>query len=121
METINGAPLGYATVHCGNYPGGPCNEPVGLPNNTPLGDNGWHTWTLKIDRSTTGGGNNGYGKDWKKEVLEWSIDGRVFKTLTGAQIADEGIWGTLAHSPLFIILNVAVGGDWYVLTINCRT
>lgn len=108
METINGTPLGYATVHCGSYPGGPCTEPVGLPTTTNLADNGWHTWTLKIDRAAGNG-------DFKKEVLEWSIDGRVFKTLTGAQIGDQGIWGTLAHSPLFMILNVAVGGDWYVL------
>ncbi|KAM7205368.1 beta-glucanase [Naviculisporaceae sp. PSN 640] len=105
METINGQPLGYATVHCGTYPGGPCNEPIGLPTSTGMSDNGWHTWTLKIDR-TAGKG------DFKKEVLEWSVDGRVFKTLTGAQIGDQAIWSTLAHSPLFMVLNVAVGGDW---------
>ncbi|KAM7197597.1 beta-glucanase [Rhypophila sp. PSN 637] len=106
MESINGAPQGYGTIHCGSNPGGPCNEPIGLPSSTPLTDNGWHTWTLKIDRSAAG------GKDFRQEALQWSIDGKVFKTLTGAQIGDQAIWATLAHSPLFMILNVAVGGDW---------
>lgn len=36
----------------------------------------------------------------------------MYATLTGEQLGDEGVWGTLARSPLFIILNLAVGGDW---------
>lgn len=106
METINGAPINYGTIHCGNMPGGPCNEPIGRPSSVGLGDNGWHTWSLKFDRTNSG--------NWRNEVLEWSMDGRVFNRISGQDIGDEGIWGTLAHSPLFVILNVAVGGDWYV-------
>lgn len=108
METINGAPTGYGTIHCGNTPGGPCNEPIGRPTTVGLYDNGWHTWSLKIDRTNSG--------NFRNEALEWSVDGRVFNRLSGQDIGDEGVWGTLAHSPLFIILNVAVGGDWYVVS-----
>jgi hypothetical protein len=36
----------------------------------------------------------------------------VFHQMSGAEIGDQGVWGTLAHSPMFVILNVAVGGNW---------
>lgn len=104
METINGQPTGYGTTHCGTPQGGPCNEPIGRPASTHLPDNSWHQWTIKFHR--TSGGN------WRDERIEWLLDGRVYSTLRGAEINDEGIWGTLAHSPLFIILNVAIGGNW---------
>lgn len=105
METINGAPTAYGTVHCGPPQGGPCNEPVGRPSTVPLADNGWHRWAIKFDRTSS---------DWRSESIQWLVDGNVYNTLRGADINDQGIWGTLAHSPMFIILNVAVGGNWYV-------
>ncbi len=104
METINGSPTAYGTTHCGTPQGGPCNEPIGRPATVPLQDNGWHTWSIKIDRTNS---NN-----WRDEKIEWLLDGRVYSTLRGSDIGEEGVWGTLAHSPLFIILNVAVGGNW---------
>jgi beta-glucanase (GH16 family) len=103
METINGSPTAYGTIHCGTPQGGPCNEPIGRPVTVPLHDNGWHKWTVKIDR-TAG--------DWRSEKIQWLFDGNVFSTVSGADINDQGIWGTLAHSPMIIILNVAVGGNW---------
>ncbi|KAK3486865.1 concanavalin A-like lectin/glucanase domain-containing protein [Neurospora hispaniola] len=107
METVNGLMTGYGTVHCGGDValGGPCNEPVGIPHTALLLDYGWHTWSLSIDRTNPGG-------DWRAEKISWMLDGQVFGTLTGAEINDEGVWATLARSPLFIILNLAVGGDW---------
>ncbi|KAK1774655.1 concanavalin A-like lectin/glucanase domain-containing protein [Copromyces sp. CBS 386.78] len=110
METINGAMTGYGTVHCGGDAngaavGGPCNEPIGRPNTVALPDYGWHTWSLSIDRTNPGG-------DWRAEKMSWLLDGKVYATMTGAEINDEGVWATLARSPLFIILNLAVGGDW---------
>jgi beta-glucanase (GH16 family) len=107
METVNGAPTAYGTVHCGVSQGGPCNEPIGRGGTVGLPDNGWHTWTLQIDLEA-GRGN------WQNEVIRWMKDGGVYHTLTGAQIGDQGIWNALTHSPLFMILNVAVGGNWWV-------
>ena len=103
METINGAPTAYGTTHCGSPQGGPCNEPVGRPSTTPLGDNGWHRWSIRFDRTNP---------DWRAESIQWLVDGNVYNTLRGADIADQAVWSTLAHSPMFIILNVAVGGNW---------
>ncbi|KAK4245969.1 glycoside hydrolase [Corynascus novoguineensis] len=104
METVNGLPTAYGTTHCGNgEKGGPCNEPNGRGAGVALPDYGWHTWTLQIDRTPSG---------WKSEVIRWLKDGKVFHQVSGADIGDQGIWGTLAHSPMFMILNVAVGGSW---------
>ncbi|KAK4151277.1 glycoside hydrolase [Chaetomidium leptoderma] len=106
METVNGLPTAHGTTHCGDGDrGGPCNEPIGRGQAVPLPDDGWHTWTLQVDRTNAEGG-------WKGEVIRWLVDGKVFNEMSGAQIGDEGIWATLAHSPLFVILNVAVGGNW---------
>jgi len=106
METINGAPTAYGTVHCGSPQGGPCNEPVGRPSTIHLGDNGWHRWAIRFDRTK--------GGDWRGETIQWSLDGNVYNTMRGADIGDQAVWSTLAHSPMFIVLNVAVGGNWYV-------
>jgi len=106
METVNGLLTGYGTVHCGSNPkpGGPCNEPIGRPGTVTIPDNGWHTWSLTIDRE---------GKaSWQDEVIRWAFDGGVYHTLSGAQLGEQAVWSTLAHSPLFAILNVAVGGNW---------
>lgn len=106
METVNGLPTGYGTLHCGNSnSGGPCNEPNGRGGAVGLADDGWHTWSLQVDRTNAGGA-------WTGEVVRWLLDGREYFTVSGAQIGDQAIWATLAHSPLFMILNIAVGGDW---------
>ncbi|KAK4240052.1 glycoside hydrolase [Achaetomium macrosporum] len=105
METVNGLPTAYGTLHCGNgAQGGPCNEPNGRGGTVALPDYGWHTWTLQVDRTN--------GGDWRGETIRWLVDGNKYKEIRGEEIGDEGIWATLAHSPVFMILNVAVGGDW---------
>lgn len=107
FEQVDGVPTGYGTAHCGGLPGGVCNEPNGRPGTVGIPNNDFHTWSIKIDR-TPG--------DWTQEVISWSLDGSVYHTLRGSDLGDQGIWATLAHSPLFIILNLAVGGDWYVFS-----
>jgi beta-glucanase (GH16 family) len=103
MEQINGALTGYGTAHCQQPSGGICNEPIGRGARVGIPDDGWHTWSLKWDRTSN---------DWRSERITWMLDGNVFQTLTGADIGDAGVWATLAHSPYYIILNVAVGGSF---------
>jgi beta-glucanase (GH16 family) len=98
MERVNGPLTGYGTAHCGPS----CNDPNGLGESVAIPDEEWHTWGLVVDR-TAG--------DWAAETITWELDGEVYHTLTGAQVG-EGPWTALAHSALYPILNVAVGGDW---------
>ncbi|KOS22476.1 Beta-glucanase [Escovopsis weberi] len=105
LETVNGLPEGYGTLHCDRYPGGICNEGSGLGQGVPIpdSDNGFHTWRVEIDRTPD---------SWLGESIKWSLDGIVFHTIYGWQINNANVWAAVAHSPLFFILNVAVGGTW---------
>ncbi|KAF5027482.1 hypothetical protein F66182_407 [Fusarium sp. NRRL 66182] len=103
FERVSGDMTAFATVHCGVKGGGPCNEPEGLGQDVPLPDNDFHTWSIVIDRRP---------RSWKDEVITWLVDGKPFHSITGAKIADQGTWATLAHSPMYVLLNVAVGGNW---------
>ncbi|KAK0390136.1 hypothetical protein NLU13_3709 [Sarocladium strictum] len=103
LETVNGILTGYGTVHCGQYPGGPCNEPNGIGGPVGIPDQSWHTWRVDYDRRS---GN------WRDQSITWFMDGIQFHQVTGDRVNDEGAWRALGQSPVFFILNVAVGGDW---------
>ncbi|KAL8308951.1 hypothetical protein RB597_000037 [Gaeumannomyces tritici] len=104
METVNGVLSGHGTTHCDVYPGGICNEGLGIGATVPLPNQDWHTWRLEVDRR---------GKQsWRDETITWYMDGRQFHQISGARIDNERVWTSLAHSPLYIIFNVAIGGDW---------
>ncbi|KAK4165522.1 concanavalin A-like lectin/glucanase domain-containing protein [Cladorrhinum sp. PSN259] len=105
METINGQLQNYGTVHCGSFPGGACNEPIGRSLTLGIDNSAWHVYRLRVDRRAPGG-------NWQDEKIEWEADGKIYHTLKGSEIGDEGVWATLARSPMFMVMNVAVGGDW---------
>ncbi|KAL1874940.1 hypothetical protein VTK73DRAFT_10366 [Phialemonium thermophilum] len=106
LETINGQLTGYGTAHCGTNPGGICNEPNGLGGSISIPDQGWHTWRIRFDRTP---GN------WQSESITWYRDGQQFQQITGSRIGDQNTWNALCHSPLYFIVNVAVGGSWVSL------
>ncbi|TGJ86336.1 hypothetical protein E0Z10_g2406 [Xylaria hypoxylon] len=85
LEMVNGILTGYGTIHCDVAPGGICNE------------------YSVIDR-TPG--------SWADESITWYRDGAQFMQVTGGRINNVNVWNSLATAPLYIILNVAVGGDW---------
>lgn len=103
MENINGEPIAHATTHCDKYPGGACNEPVGLSSATTLADNKFHVWRVEFNRTS---------RDWKQQSITWTVDGRQFHRITGQTVNNATVWASLAQSPLYIILNIAVGGNW---------
>ena len=103
-ESINGAATVWQALHCGTAPGGPCNEYSGISNTAPLTRGAFHTVAVEIDR--TNGGN------WRGEKLTWFVDGRATTTLTGSRVNDERAWTAVTRNPKFLILNVAVGGDF---------
>ncbi|KAK0620066.1 secreted glucosidase [Immersiella caudata] len=103
LETVNGVLEGHGTAHCNTSPGGICDETTGLTSQTSVPNQDWQLWRMIWDRSTD-------ASDWQSENITWWANHKLFHTITGNQIGDSGVWATLAHAPLFFILNVAVGG-----------
>ncbi|KAK3938120.1 concanavalin A-like lectin/glucanase domain-containing protein [Diplogelasinospora grovesii] len=103
LETVDGQLTGYGTVHCNVYPGGICNEPNGIQGSIGIPDQGWHYWRMVWDRTAS---------SWESETITWYMDGQQFQQITGARIGDYTTWTSLMYSPLYFILNVAVGGSW---------
>ncbi|WP_228717330.1 glycoside hydrolase family 16 protein [Allosaccharopolyspora coralli] len=50
-----------------------------------------------------------FAVDWLPEAITWSVDGQVYGTKTPA---DTGGDPWVFDTPFFLILNLAVGGDW---------
>jgi beta-glucanase (GH16 family) len=103
MENINGEAYASGAAHCGVDPGGVCNEPSGLVNGRTVSNTGYHVWRVEFDRTES---------SWQNQKITWYMDGVQFNQITGSKIGSLATWATLCQSPLYIILNVAVGGDW---------
>jgi beta-glucanase (GH16 family) len=52
-----------------------------------------------------------YGIEWSAGSITWSFDGRPFKTMTAKDIPAGKRW-IFDDQPFYLILNVAIGGDW---------
>ena len=50
-----------------------------------------------------------YGVRWERDRVAWSLDGRVYGALTAADLGGQP-W--VHDHPFFILLNLAVGGEW---------
>ncbi|KAK3904042.1 concanavalin A-like lectin/glucanase domain-containing protein [Staphylotrichum tortipilum] len=100
MERINGEKKGHGTPHCG-----PGDVPCGMmTKEVPLEDvGGWHFWVVEVDRRSP---------DWKEQAVVWYLDGKEYNRMTGERVGDEGIWKAIAQSPMYFVVNVAVGGNW---------
>ncbi len=48
--------------------------------------------------------------EWEPNVVRFSVDGALYKTLTPADLPRGAVW--IFDRPFFLILNLAVGGDW---------
>ncbi len=109
-ESVNGINKNWSTLHCGYRAswGGPCNEPNGISNagKAPVsGDiwGGFHNYSFEWDRSR-GNGN---------DQLRWYVDGVLAHTVNQTDAAVRDVWGTMTeHNGYFMILNVAIGGQF---------
>lgn len=103
VEVINGQSTGHGTLHCDTNPGGICNESNGIGAAVGFDNNGYNTWRFELDRRP---------QYWVDETLTWFVNGQQFHQIYGNDIGNEDIWNRVCHSPLFFVLNVAVGGFW---------
>ncbi|KAK0632472.1 concanavalin A-like lectin/glucanase domain-containing protein [Immersiella caudata] len=104
-ESVNGVSKLYVALHCGWAPGGPCDEYNGLKNTAALERGRFYAFAAEIDRTNVEAG-------WKGERLTWYMDGRTVFRLSGASFQDEWVWTAVTRGRKFLILNVAVGGDF---------
>jgi beta-glucanase (GH16 family) len=92
MENVGKEPnTVYGTIHGPGYSGGagPSGSKV---NNAPLGD-AFHTYTV----------------DWSPNLIVWYLDGVEYTRKTPANIGGNR-W--VFDKPFFMIMNLAVGGNW---------
>ncbi|KAM7193875.1 Concanavalin A-like lectin/glucanase domain containing protein, partial [Rhypophila sp. PSN 637] len=111
IDTVNGSPNAWHTVHCGFAPGGPCNEWNGLGNSSPFSRGKFHLASVDIDRTNKGG-------SWSGEKLVWRIDGQVVYTLVGSSVKNQTAWTEVTRTAKFVLLNVAVGGSFPDMAAN---
>ncbi len=60
--------------------------------------------------TTLNDGYHNYALEWSPDLVKFFVDGNLYETITPAQIPAGDTW--VYDHPFFIILNVAVGGDW---------
>ena len=51
-----------------------------------------------------------FAVEWEPRALRFYVDGRLYQTRTPADVPAGGRW--VFDHPFFLLLNVAVGGDW---------
>lgn len=51
-----------------------------------------------------------YAVDWQPGKLDYSIDGTLYETIKAAMLAPTETW--VFDKPYFLLLNLAVGGNW---------
>jgi len=91
MENIGREPNPvHGTIHGPGYSGA---GGIGAAFNGPRFADGFHTFAI----------------DWSPNLITWSVDGNVYERRTPADL-NGNRW--VYDHPFFIILNLAVGGDW---------
>src|SRR6478735_3871599 len=94
MENIGKEPgTVHGTIHGPGYSGA---AGIGAPYSLPAGQSfadAFHTFAV----------------DWSPSAITWSVDGQAYQTRTPADLGGNR-W--VYDHPFFLILNLAVGGDW---------
>lgn len=102
MENASGKASVFSALHCGVASGGPCHEKTGLSSgekSCPDCNTGFHTYAVEYDRSVS------------PEQLRYYLDGANNFTVTETQVGPEA-WAAATQHGMFIILNVAIGGEF---------
>lgn len=95
MENIGREPtLIHGTVHGPGYSGGNAvSAAYALPGN-PIFADGFHIFAM----------------EWTTNRIEWFVDGQSYFVVTPASLPGGATW--VFTQPQFLLLNVAVGGNW---------
>ncbi|MCB8983959.1 MAG: glycoside hydrolase family 16 protein [Ardenticatenaceae bacterium] len=93
MENIGREPgIVHGTVHGPGYSGANgVGASYSLPDNAPFADD-FHVYAI----------------EWEPEAIRWYVDDVLYNTITPDDVAGEWVY----NHPFFILLNLAVGGNW---------
>ena len=92
MENIGKEPnTVHGTIHGPGYSGA---QAIGASLNGPVFADAFHVFTL----------------EWEPNALRWYVDGTLYQTRTPSDLPAGARW--VFDQPSFILLNLAVGGDW---------
>jgi beta-glucanase (GH16 family) len=75
------------------------------------GSKGLSKFTELPDGATFSEAYHVFAVDWKKDRIDWLLDGRVYHTETPATLPAGTKW-VFDESPFYLLLNLAVGGLW---------
>ena len=94
MENIGAEPnTVHGTIHGPGYSGGHAIGGPGLSSDAPFADD-FHVYAIA----------------WETNRIRWFVDGKQYFTTSSTNLPDGKTW--VFHQPQFLILNLAVGGNW---------
>ncbi|WP_042430435.1 ricin-type beta-trefoil lectin domain protein [Streptacidiphilus anmyonensis] len=112
MEDVNARSQVAGTIHCGTYPGGPCNEGNGIGSGLTACNgcqSGYHTYSMILDRTNTAAEN-----------ITFYLDGNQYFQVTEAQVGTS-TWQAAFDHNLSIIFDLAMGGGFPNGVCGCTT
>jgi Ricin-type beta-trefoil lectin domain/Glycosyl hydrolases family 16 len=112
MEDVNSLSEVSGTIHCGTYPGGPCNEGNGIGSGLrSCGgcQSGYHTYTMILNRTNT-----------SNESITFYLDGNQYFSVTESQVGTS-TWQAAFDHNLSIIFDLAMGGGYPNGQCGCTT
>ncbi len=112
MEDVNSLSELAGTIHCGTFPGGPCNEPNGIGSGLTSCagcQGGFHTYTMILNRTNT-----------SNESITFYLDGNQYFSVSESQ-AGTSTWQAAFDHNLSILLDLAMGGGFPNGVCGCTT
>jgi hypothetical protein len=112
MEDVNALSQVAGTIHCGTFPGGPCNEGNGIGSGLRACSgcqSGYHTYTMILDRTNT-----------SNESITFYLDGSSYFTVTESQVG-ASTWQAAFDHNLSVLFDLAMGGGFPNGVCGCTT
>src|SRR5712691_9341244 len=112
MEDVNSLSEVSGTIHCGTYPGGPCNEGNGIGSGLRACggcQSGYHTYTMILNRTNPA-----------NESVTFYLDGNQYFSVTESQVGTS-TWQAAFDHNLSIIFDLAMGGEYPNGVCGCTT
>ncbi|MBP0456536.1 ricin-type beta-trefoil lectin domain protein [Streptomyces montanisoli] len=112
MEDVNALSDVAGTIHCGTYPGGPCNEGNGIGSGLrgcSGCQTGYHTYSMILDRTNT-----------SNESITFYLDGTQYFSVSEGQVG-ASTWQQAYDHNLSIIFDLAMGGGFPNGACGCTT